>query len=107
MREEFMPKFFAICAALAFALLSALPGTASAAHVGEKCQIPGDSCGPKLWCDPPPDRCVVFNQEGRCVRVPTVCPLYVRPVCGCNGQNYGNDCERIKAKVAKAHNGKC
>jgi Kazal-type serine protease inhibitor domain len=108
MREEFMAKFFAICVALAFAVLMGLPGTAGAAHVGEKCQIPGDSCGPALWCEPPTDTCFLFNATGHCVRVPKGCPSQiVRPVCGCNGQTYGNDCQRLQAKEAKKHNGKC
>ena len=29
------------------------------------------------------------------------------PVCGCNDVTYGNDCERMMARVSKSHNGKC
>jgi hypothetical protein len=41
------------------------------------------------------------------VKVPTVCPHVVRPVCGCDNKTYSNDCERVVAQAQKAHQGKC
>jgi len=28
-------------------------------------------------------------------------------VCGCNGVTYGNNCNRIVARIQKAHDGAC
>lgn len=40
-----------------------------------------------------------------CASDPNVCAQNV--VCGCDGNNYANDCARIAAKVSKNHAGRC
>lgn len=97
-----------ICIALAFALLAGSMGGAGAVGVGGKCgTFLNGFCDPGLFCDHKPGTCALLGATGTCVRIPTVCGQYVRPVCGCNGMTYGNDCERIKATEQKAHNGRC
>src|SRR5579864_3485876 len=109
-------KSLGIGVALALALLTGSMGTAGAVGVGGKCgTFVNGSCDPGLFCDHKPGTCGLIGGTGRCVRIPELCPMakgkarprVILPVCGCNGVTYGNDCERIKAREEKAHNGRC
>jgi len=84
------------------------PGGASAA-IGRACShVFGPPCPAGQFCDFGGGTCgATIGFGGTCTVVPRVCPLFVRPVCGCNGKTYGNDCMREKAKVSKLHDGRC
>ncbi|MBI4585546.1 MAG: hypothetical protein HY717_16145 [Planctomycetes bacterium] len=58
-------------------------------------------------CDPIPGACGGADLPGECVSLPADCPQIYEPVCGCDGQTYSNDCERLKAGVQKNHDGPC
>ena len=90
-------------------LLIALVGCAGAdaATKAQKCGgIIGLPCPSGSFCQIPAGKCGA-DMFGTCAKVPTVCPRYVRPVCGCDGKTYGNDCTRQMARVSKKSNGKC
>lgn len=94
--------------ALACAVLLGSTGDAGAAGLGQRCGgFVGIPCNRGLWCELPAGTCRSADLFGKCVRVPQVCTKIYRPVCGCNGRTYGNDCERRAARVQKAHEGPC
>ena len=81
---------------------------ASAAKVGEMCGgIAGVKCDKGLWCQLKDGQCGFADAAGTCARVPRFCPHIVKPVCGCDKKTYNNDCLRQRARVSKAHDGKC
>ena len=84
---------------------------ASVAHAGEcrrQCAgIRGLGCEKGEVCELAAGQCGVSDIHGVCVEHRPVCPEIFRPVCGCDGRTYGNDCERIAAFAAKDHEGAC
>ncbi len=104
--KSFLPKVFAVI--LALILVALIGQTARAVGIGGTCAgRAGLGCDEGLWCDIEPGTCKRADAEGRCVHAPQVCTLAYSPVCACGGRTYGNDCERQRAKVQKAHDGRC
>jgi len=83
-------------AAMTFSALTWSAGEMQAAKLGQTCGgFAGIRCNAGLWCDPKPESCHVADASGTCVRIPHFCTRIFRPVCGCNGRTYGNDCQRV------------
>lgn len=69
--------------------------------------IQGKLCPEGQLCDLPEGMCRGADLQGICKPRPEVCTRDFRPVCGCDGKTYGNDCTRLAAGVQKAHDGEC
>jgi hypothetical protein len=103
-----MKAGFVVWFAAALALTIFGAGSAGAVGPGKQCGgFPGIQCDAGLFCQQKPGACRIVDMSGICAKIPKVCPMYVRPVCGCNNVSYNNSCEAAKAGVSVLHNGRC
>lgn len=99
-------KSIALVLLTGLAALVATSDRAGAVPAGHSCGgFVGYVCNKGLWCEPPAGVCTPLF--GTCVQVRPICPRIYRPVCGCDGKTYSNDCVRRARRVAKSHDGAC
>jgi Kazal-type serine protease inhibitor domain len=106
-----MRSYFGSFAAAALMTLTAVAlgsFAARAANLDEACGGPSKiTCNSALYCQLPAGQCSAPDVAGTCAKMPDFCMRVSRPVCGCNGKTYPNECEARKAKVAIDTAGAC
>ena len=105
-----MRSHFGRLAAVTFVVLFGLarPSWAATANLDEPCGGPNKiTCNSALYCQLPAGQCSAPDAAGTCVKAPTFCMRVSRPVCGCNGKTYPNECEARHVKMAIDAPGAC
>jgi Kazal-type serine protease inhibitor-like protein len=79
-----------------------------AANLDEACGGPDKiTCNSALFCRKEVGQCGIEEAKGTCEKAPAFCIRIHRPVCGCNGKTYPNECEARHVKVAIDYTGPC
>jgi hypothetical protein len=64
-------------------------------------------CDQGLYCNLVRKTCGYGDQGGTCEKPPTFCVEIYQPVCGCDRETYGNECEARRAQMSVWRDGPC
>jgi hypothetical protein len=87
-------------------------GSPSALQLGDACggfrPVGSPECDSGLFCQHQAGAlCGAADAPGECVLIPDVCADIFAPVCGCDGQTYGNACEAAANLTGIFEDGAC
>jgi hypothetical protein len=95
------PRGFAAATFVAMFGLAQAASGAAIANLDEACGGPDKiTCNSALYCQLPAGQCSAPDVAGTCVKAPDFCMRVSRPVCGCNGKTYQNECDARHARTA-------